>query len=80
MKDALTKSELAALGSLVAATGLSNRALAEKLDTDEQSLARWVAGERKPRHPAMLKKALQLIVLEQRGIITAKLIEETPRP
>lgn len=65
------------LQRLAAATGLNYRALASLLDTDERSLSRWLSGERKPRHPAMLKKALQLIVLEQRGILTAKLIETT---
>jgi len=28
------------------------------------------------RHPAMVRKALQMIILEQRGIVTAKLIEQ----
>lgn len=63
------------LQKLAAATGLNFRALASLLDMDERSLSRWLSGERKPRHPAMLKKALQLVVLEQRGIITDKLIE-----
>lgn len=64
------------LADLAAATGLSYRALASLLDTDERSLSRWLSGERKPRHPAMLKKAMQLIVLEQRGMITERLIEQ----
>ena len=73
----LTKSELAALSSLAEATGLNNVQLAALLDCDDQVLAYWLSGERKPRHPAMLKKALQLIVLEQRGMLTQKLIEQS---
>jgi DNA-binding transcriptional regulator YiaG len=76
MNKPLTKSELSALASLAEATGLNNVQLAEKLDCDDQVLAYWLSGERKPRHPAMLKRALQLIVLEQRGVVTAKLIEQ----
>ena len=75
--NTLTKPELAALASLAEATGLNNVQLAELLDCDDQVLAYWLSGERKPRHPAMLKRALRLVVLEQRGVITAKLIEET---
>lgn len=78
-KNTLTKSELSALASLAEASGLSNRALAEKLDADEITVWRWLSGERKPRHHAMLKKALQLIVLEQRGVITDKLIEHATK-
>jgi DNA-binding transcriptional regulator YiaG len=78
-KDSLSKAELAALNSLAKATGLSNRALAEKLDADEITVWRWLSGERKPRHPAMLRRALQLIVLEQKGVITDKLIENATK-
>lgn len=80
MPKSLTKSELAALSSLIEATGLNYTALAKQLDVDPLTLSRWVNGERPPNHPAMLKRALQLIVLEQRGVVTAKLIEETRRP
>lgn len=79
MNKPLSKSELSALASLAAATGLSNVQLAEKLDCDDQVLAYWLSGERKPRHPAMLKKALQLIVLEQKGVIADKLIENATK-
>lgn len=75
MNKPLTKSELSTLASLAAATGLNNVQLAEKLDCDDQVLSYWLSGERKPRHPAMLKKALQLIVLEQCGLITERWIE-----
>lgn len=75
----LSKPELSALASLAKATGLSNRALAEMLDADEITVWRWLSGERKPRHPAMLKRALQLIVLEQKGVITDKLIENATK-
>ena len=67
------------LQNLPAATGLSYRALASLLDTDERSLSRWLSGERKPRHPAMLRRALQLIVLEQRGVITERMIDHTEK-
>ena len=32
-------------------------------------------GSRPMRHPAMVRKALQMIILEQRGVVTAKLVE-----
>jgi len=76
MGKGLSKSELAALASLMEATGLNYRTLAAMLDVDPLTLSRWANGERPPNHPAMLKKALQLIVLEQRGAITTKLIEQ----
>lgn len=79
MNKPLSKSELSALASLAAATGLNNVQLAGLLDCDDQVLAYWLSGERKPRHPAMLKKALQLIVLEQKGVITDKLIENATK-
>ncbi len=79
MSKTLTKPELAALSSLIEATGLTYTALAKNLDVDPLTLSRWANGERPPNHPAMLRRALQLIVLEQRGVITAKLIEETAR-
>jgi hypothetical protein len=77
MNKPLTKSELAALNSLVEATGLSNRALGEMLGADEITMWRWLNGERRPRHYGMLVKALQLIVLEQTGTVTDKLITRT---
>ena len=75
----MTQSELAELQRLAALTGMSHKTLGSLLGVDERSLMRWLTGTRKPRHPAMLKKALELIILEQRGIVTAKLIEETFR-
>ncbi len=75
MNKPLTKPEVAMLNSLVEATGLSNRALGEMLGADEITMWRWLNGERRPRHYGMLTRALQLIVLEQRGVVTAKLIE-----
>lgn len=75
MNKPLTKTELAALSSLIEATGLNYRALAAMLDVDPLTLSRWANGERPPNHPAMLKKALQFIVLERHGVIADKLIE-----
>lgn len=72
----MTQPDLAELQCLAALTGMSHKTLGSLLDVDERSLMRWLTGTRKPRHPAMLKKALELIVLEQRGIVTAKLIEQ----
>jgi len=65
------------LRALIDATGLTYPQLAERLDANAKVVMAWYAGSRKPRHPAMLKKTLQLILLEQRGVITAKLIDET---
>lgn len=79
MNKPLSKPELAALSSLIEATGLNYTALAKHLDVDPLTLSRWVNGERPPNHPAMLKKALQLIVLEQKGVITDKLIENATK-
>lgn len=79
MAKGLSKPELAAIVSLVEATGLTYTALAKQLDVDPLTLSRWVNGERPPNHPAMLKKALQLIVLEQKGVITDKLIENATK-
>jgi len=67
------------LKQLIGATGLPLVRISEMLDTDYRSLCRWISGEREPRHPAMLKKALQLIALEQHGLITERLIEQTTK-
>ena len=80
MSKPLTKPELTALSSLIEATGLTYTALAKQLDVDPLTLSRWANGERPPAHYAMVMKALQLIVLEQRGIITAKLIDQSTKP
>lgn len=66
--------------ALIDATGLSYATLASLLDANPKVVMAWYTGNRKPRHPAMLKKALQLVVLEQRGIITDKLIEQPTKP
>ena len=63
------------LQALIDATGLSYPTLGSLLDANPKVVMAWYTGNRKPRHPAMLRRALQLIVLEQRGIITAKLID-----
>lgn len=67
----------AELRALIEATGLTYPALAALLDANPTVVMSWYTGRRQPRHPAMLRRALQLIVLEQRGIVTAKLIEQT---
>ena len=59
--------------------GLPLTQVAALLDVEKQTLARWLNGSRPMRHPAMVRKALQMVILEQRGIVTAKLIEETSR-
>jgi hypothetical protein len=79
MNKPLTKSELDALSSLIEATGLNYTALGKQLDVDPLTLSRWANGERPPTHYAMVIKALQLIVLEERGVITDKLIEHASR-
>lgn len=56
--------------------GLPLTQVAALLDVEKQTLARWLNGSRPMRHPAMVRKALQMIILEQRGIVTAKLIEQ----
>ncbi len=56
--------------------GLPLVAVAALLDVEKQTLARWLNGSRPMRHPAMVRKALQMIILEQRGVVTAKLIEQ----
>lgn len=65
------------LRTLIDATGLTYPVLAALLDANPKVVMAWRNGTRKPRHPAMLRRALQMIVLKQRGVITAKLIEET---
>lgn len=69
----------AELRALIDQTGMTYARLAERLDVDRRSLSSYYTGKRKPQHRGMLIAALQLIVLEQRGVITAKLIEETMR-
>lgn len=67
------------LQALIDATGLSYPTLGSLLDANPKVVMAWYTGNRKPRHPAMLKKALQLIVLEQKGVITDKLIENATK-
>lgn len=64
------------LQRLLETLGLPLTQVAALLDVEKQTLARWLSGSRPMRHPAMVRKALQMIILEQRGIVTAKLIEQ----
>lgn len=68
----MSKSELQTLLNIL---GLPLTAVAALLDVEKQTLARWLSGARPMRHPAMVRKALQMCILEQRGIVTAKLVE-----
>jgi len=71
----MTKAEQDEIRTLIDAAGLTYSVLASLLDANAKVVMAWYTGNRKPRHPAMLKKALQIIVLEQRGIITEKLLK-----
>lgn len=73
----MTDAFLAELRTLIDATGLTYLQLASLLDANAKVVMSWYTGSRKPRHPAMLKRALQMVVLEQRGVISAKLIEQS---
>ena len=64
------------LQQLIDILGLPLVAVAALLDVEKQTLARWLNGSRPMRHPAMVRKAIQMIILEQRGVVTAKLIEQ----
>jgi hypothetical protein len=72
----MTKSDLTELNNLVTATGMTYKLLGSLLDVDERTLARWVSGERAPNHPNAIKKAIQLILLEQQGALTDKAIKD----
>lgn len=63
------------LQKLIDILGLPLVAVAALLDAEKQTLARWLSGARPMRHPAMVRKALQMCILEQRGVITAKLVD-----
>lgn len=63
------------LRALIDATGLTYSRLAERFDCHEQTVQGWYRGNRPPRNRGLVITALQLIVLEHRGIVTAKLIE-----
>lgn len=65
----------AELQALLNILGLPLTAVASLLDVEKQTLARWLSGARPMRHPAMVRKALQMCILEQRGVVTAKLVE-----
>lgn len=67
----------AEIRALIDATGLTYARLAERFDCHEQTVQGWYRGSRPPRNRGLVITALQLIALEQRGVITAKLIEET---
>lgn len=77
MDKKLSKNQLAELNALANAAGLTHAELGRLLDADARTVTRWLSGERPPRHFAMLKKAMQLVVLEQSGVITARLLEVT---
>lgn len=70
----MTKAQLKELNDLVKATGLTQAEVARRLDVKPETLNRWLK-DQDPSHPAMLLGALRLMVLEQKGIITLKLIE-----
>lgn len=67
----------AELRALVDATGLTYDRLGELLGAHPHTVMGWYSGRRPCPHAPAIKKALQLIVLEQRGVITAKLIEQS---
>lgn len=64
------------LQKLIDTLGLPLTTVASLLDAEKQTLARWLNGSRPMRHPAMVRKALQMCILEQRGVVTAKLVEQ----
>ena len=63
------------LQKLIDTLGLPLTAVAALLDVEKQTLSRWLSGSRPMRHPAMVRKALQMCILEQRGVVTAKLVD-----
>ncbi len=65
----------AELRALIDATGLTYDRLAERFNCNAKTVQGWYRGNRPPRNRGLVIAALQLIVLEQRGIVTAKLIE-----
>lgn len=65
------------LQRLIDATGLSYKVLGHALDANPKVVMAWYTGNRKPRHPKMVKKALQMLVLERSGRITDALILRT---
>lgn len=65
----------AELRTLIEATGLSYPRLAERFNCNPKTVMGWYTGNRPPAMPGLVKCALQLIVLEQRGVVTAKLVE-----
>lgn len=69
------KQFVAELKRLIELTGLSQAEVARRLDVTPETLSRWLKGEQLPAHPAMLRFALQLLALQEQGVITQKLIE-----
>lgn len=65
----------AELRALIEATGLPYARLAERFGCNPKTVMGWYTGNRPPAMPGLVKCALQLIILEQRGIVTAKLVE-----
>jgi hypothetical protein len=75
LANPLSEKERDELKMLIKATGLTMAELAKELDIDHSSLVGYCTGTKRPRHPAMVRKALQMCILEQRGVVTAKLVE-----
>lgn len=64
------------LRTLIEATGLTYPQLAERFGAHPKTIMGWYTGKRPPALPKLVKCALQLIVLEQCGVITTKLVEQ----
>jgi len=67
------------LRTLIESTGLTYARLAERFQCNPKTVMGWYTGNRPPAMPGLVKCALQLIVLEQRGVVTEKLIEQVLR-
>lgn len=63
--------------ALVDSTGMTYARLAERFGAHPKTIMGWYTGKRPPALPELVKCALQLIVLEQRGVITAELLKRT---
>ena len=67
------------LRTLIEQTGLPYARLAERFNCHPKTIMGWYTGNRPPAMPGLVKCALQLIVLEQRGVITTQLIEHSTK-
>lgn len=72
LANPLTDEERQELKVLIQQTKLTKPEVAEQLGLDIRSLVGYCNGTRRPSHFGALRKALQLIVLMQRGIITSE--------